>query len=317
MPPLGKPQPMSRATPKPTPQTKRASRRKTSSGLVELQRAITGALMKPLTADEEMQSSNTALAERFIKPNDRLTAFERLQIYNQQYWWRLLGAFGEDFSGLRAVLGERKFDKLASAYLEEHGSSSWTLRNLGSKLTAFLEANPKLTHPRTALALDVARVEWARVLAFDGPARKIIGPAKLARTPADRLRLGLQPHIVLLELSHPVDELMRKLKRTEFSAMSNAVGASGHRKRSQVTVRRSRAPVFLAVHRLENSVYFKRHDREAHALLLALRGGATLEAACETAFADSTDAPEKCAAKIREWFSRWAEFGWFCEPARR
>jgi hypothetical protein len=71
------------------------------------------------------------------------------------------------------------------------------------------------------------------------------------------------------------------------------------------------------VHRLDNSVYFKRHDREAHELLLALRGGATLGSACETAFAESTEPPEKCAAKIREWFSRWAEFGWFCEPARR
>jgi len=293
------------------------ARRKVASGLGELQRAITGALMKPLTADEAMQSSNAAVAEQFIRPNDRLTAFERLQIYNQQYWWRLLGAIGEDFSGLRAVLGERKFEKLATAYLEKHGSTSWTLRNLGSKLVAFLEANPRLTHPRTALAIDVARVEWARVLAFDEPARKIIDPPKLARTPANRLRLGLQPYIVLLELSHPVDELMRKLKRTEFSAVSNAVGASGHRKRSAVTVRRSRKPVYLAVHRLENSVYFKRHDREAHTLLLALRGGATLEAACETAFADSKESPEECAARIQEWFSRWAEFGWFCVPLRQ
>ena len=287
-----------------------------ASGLAEVQRAITGALMKPLTADEGMQSSNAAVAERFIKPNDRLTAFERLQIYNQQYWWRLLGAFGDDFSGLRAILGEEKFDRLATAYLEQHGSTSWTLRNLGANLTAFLEANPKLTQPRTALALDVARVEWARVLAFDEPARKIIAPAKLARTPASRLRLGLQPYVVLLELSHPVDEFMRKMKRTEFSAMSNAVAAADSRRRARVTVPRSRQPVFLAVHRLENSVYFKRHDREAHALLLALSGGATLDAACETAFADSADAPEKCTVKIREWFSRWAEFGWFCEPVR-
>ena len=296
---------------------KTAARPRAASDLEELQRAITGALMKPLTADEGMQSSNAEVAERFIKPNDRLTAFERLQIYNQQYWWRLLGAFGDDFAGLRAVLGEKKFDRLATAYLEEHGSTSWTLRNLGSKLVAFLVANPKLTQPRTALALDVARVEWARVLAFDEPARKIIEPAKLARTPASRLRLGLQPYVVLLELSHPVDELMRKMKRTEFSAMSNAVGAADSRRRARVTVRRSSKPVFLAVHRLENSVYFKRHDREAHTLLLALRGGATLESACETAFADCTDAPEKCTAKIREWFSRWAEFGWFCERPRR
>ena len=287
------------------------------SGLEQLQRAITGALMKPLDGDENMTPANRSVAERLIKPNDRLTAFERLQIYNQQYWWRLLGAFGDDFSGLRAVLGERKFDKLATVYLEKHGSTSWTLRNLGSKLVTFLEENPKLTHPRTALALDVARVEWARVLAFDEPAKRSIQPAKFARTPADRLRLGLQPYIVLLELSHPVDDLMRKLKRTEFSAVSNAVGASGHRKESQIVVRRSRKPVFLAVHRLENSVYFKRHDREAHALLVALREGTTLEAACDTAFAGTKDAPEKCAAKIREWFSRWSEFGWFCEPAGR
>ena len=293
------------------------SRRNVTSGLEELQRAITGALMKPLTADEGMQSSNAVVAQRFIKPNDRLTSFERLQIYNQQYWWRLLGAFGDDFSGLRAVLGERKFEKLATAYLEQHGSTSWTLRNLGSKLVAFLQANPKLTHPGTALAIDVTQVEWARVLAFDEPSRKTIEPATLARTPANRLRLGLQPYIVLLELSHPVDDIMRKLKRTEFSAVSNAVGASEHRKRAKILVRRSRKPVYLAVHRLANSVYFKRHDREAHTLLLALRGGATLESACETAFADSKESSEKCARKIQEWFSRWTELGWFCVPLRQ
>ena len=292
------------------------SRRKPDSGLAALQRAITGALMKPLNADESMTPANCAVAEKFIKPNDRLTAFERLQIYNQQYWWRLLGAFGEDFSGLRAVLGEKKFDKLATAYLEQHGSTSWTLRNLGSKLVTFLEANPKLTHPRTALALDVACVEWARVLAFDEAARKVISQEKLACTAPDRLRLALQPYIVLLELSHPVDELMRRLKHAEFSAVSNAVASSAKKRARTIAVRRSRAPVFLAVHRLGNSVYFKRHDREAHALLLALRGGATLGAACETAFSGSKDSPEKCAAKIREWFSRWAEFGWFCEPKR-
>ena len=294
----------------------KVSRHKTDSGLEALQRAITGALMKPLNADESMAVASRAVAEKFIKPNDRLTAFERLQIYNQQYWWRLLGAFAEDFRGVRAVLGERKFDKLATAYLEQHGSTSWTLRNLGSKLVAFLEENPKLTHPRTALAVDVARVEWARVLAFDEPSRKVVAPEKLARIAPDRLRLALQPYIVLLELAHPVDDLMRRLKRAEFSAVSNAVSSAVKRRSRPLAVRRSPMPIYLAVHRLNESVYFKRHDREAHALLLALRDGATLDAACETAFADSEESPEKCAAKIREWFSRWAEFGWFCEPAR-
>ena len=39
------------------------------------------------------RSPTADVAAQFIKPNDRLTSFERLQIYNQQYWWRLLGSF--------------------------------------------------------------------------------------------------------------------------------------------------------------------------------------------------------------------------------
>ena len=42
------------------------------------------------------------VAGEFIKPNDRLTSFERLEIYNRQYWFRLLSSFAEDFPGFRA-----------------------------------------------------------------------------------------------------------------------------------------------------------------------------------------------------------------------
>lgn len=283
-----------------------------SASLAEIQRAIAGTLFRPLTKAEGMQASGAAVAERLVKPNDRLTAFERLQIYNQQYWWRILGAFGEDFRGLRAVLGEKKFDKLAVAYLEACGSHSWTLRNLGAQLVPFLEAHPEFTNPRTELALDVTRVEWARVLAFDDPEKPVLTAKQIAKLPTDRLRLGLQPYLQLLELHHPVDELMRTLKRTEISAVSNAVSAVHTRRRKTVTVRRSRTPIHLAVHRVNFSVYYKRLDPEAFRLLLALRSGATLEEACATAFAESKELPEQSAARIHEWFARWMEFGWFC-----
>lgn len=280
--------------------------------LADLQRAIAGALFQPLGADESMRPGNAAVAAQFIKPNDRLTAFERLQIYNQQYWWRLLGAFGEDFRGLRAVLGEARFDRLANAYLTAHGSTSWNLRDLGQHLVAFLEANPQFTRPRTALALDIARVEWARVLAFDEAEKPRLTPRQIARTAPDQLRLSLQPYIALLELAHPVDDFMRTLKRSEISAVSNAVATTQRRARKTITVRKSRTPIHLAVHRVNFSVYYKRLDPEAYRLLLALRSGATLEDACAQAFAGSTELPEQSAARLQEWFARWMEFGWFC-----
>lgn len=54
--------------------------------LLELQRTMAGAVVQPLTASERMRQtapdgrSMRACAARFIKPNDRLTSFERLEI---------------------------------------------------------------------------------------------------------------------------------------------------------------------------------------------------------------------------------------------
>ena len=85
-----------------------------------------------------------AVASQIIKPNDRLTSFERLEIYNRQYWFRVLSAFAEDFPGLRAVLGGRRFDAMAKAYLIDCPSQSFTLRNLGSRLVNWLQKHPTL-----------------------------------------------------------------------------------------------------------------------------------------------------------------------------
>ncbi len=282
------------------------------------------AVMRPLTADEGMQrtwsdgSATAAIAGQFIKPNDRLDSFDRLQIYNQQFWWRLLGNFAEDFRGLRAVLGERQFDKLAVAYLDHCGSKSWTLRNLGSRLEEFLRAHPELTAPRTLLALDMVRVEWARTLAFDEAEKPPLPPEKVRDIPPGLLRLGLQPYLVLLELSHPIDRLLGKLKRQseiETGSVSNAVSSARPRRRRRLLARPSRAPIYLVVHRQKFSVYYKRLDAEAYLLLRALREAKPLDAACSLAFADSTDSPEIMAEKVRSWFAAWMGFGWLTRPA--
>ena len=73
--------------------------------LLNLQRRMARAVMTPLTSSERMRAvapdgrSMRAVATQIIKPNDRLTSFERLEIYNRQYWFRVLSAFAEDFPG--------------------------------------------------------------------------------------------------------------------------------------------------------------------------------------------------------------------------
>src|SRR5947209_12052410 len=170
----------------------------TQLSLADLQRAMAAAVMMPLTPDEEMRPTSpdgramTEVAASFIAPNSRLTAFERLELYNRQYWLRILGSLAEDFVAVRAVVGEKRFADLSVAYLSAHPSRSFTLRNLGSKLVEWLIANPQWTGRRHAVAIDLARIEWAFVEAFDNPERTPLTLEEIA-TLEGGSRLALQP----------------------------------------------------------------------------------------------------------------------------
>ena len=192
-----------------------------TSDLRLFQRMMAAAIIRPLDARDSLQSKwvdgrpMEEVAGEFIKPNDRLTSFERLQLYNRMYWFRLYDAIRDDCPGLRAALGERVFARLSEAYLAKCPSRSFTLRDLCSRLEGFIRANPRLTAPRTVLALEIARFEWAQTVAFDGEARPVVSGEELARTPPDRLRLGLQPYLTLLDLRHPIDTYVISVKRRD------------------------------------------------------------------------------------------------------
>ena len=118
--------------------------------LLELQRRMAEDVRRPLTADFQMQetaddgTSVSSIAANYISPNDPLSSFERLEIYNRQYWFRLISAVSEDFPTLNALLGSRRFEPLILAYLHENPSTSWTLRDFGAKLPQILESHPEL-----------------------------------------------------------------------------------------------------------------------------------------------------------------------------
>ena len=285
-----------------------------------LQRTMARAVMQPLTPSEHMQrsapdgKSMRAYAARFIKPNDRLTSFERLEIYNRQYWFRLLSSMNEDFPGLRAVLGDRRFEAMCNAYLVDCPSRSFTLRNLGSRLESWLRKHPKWAGSKQALALDIVRLEWAEIEAFDGKAEPPLRVEELSGAEDASLRLRLQPYVRLLALKYPVDDLLLEVRKhnedTYFA--SNAFRERRKRKRVQAVAKLEPDPIFLAVHRIDFSVYFRRIQPEEFAILSALRKGATLSKAIGAAFRRSAIPPADRAASVQRWFHNWAALGWFC-----
>jgi hypothetical protein len=295
--------------------------------LKELQTLMASALFRPLTAEDRMQprwidgSRMAAVADRFIKPNDRLSAFERLEIYNRVYWFRVLDCLYDDYPGLRAILGEKKFMELATAYLAKYPSVSFTLRNLGERLEKFLREEPQWIAPHKEMALDMTRFEWAQVVAFDDAAFPPITTDEILDTPRSKLRLGLQPYLSLLELNYAVDKFFIAVQKRDADVLrdeaSNTFEAMPQAKRRR---RKARLPrrehIQVAVHRYDNALYYKRLEPEAFAILRALRGGMTVEKACTNAVAKSARKNVDWATRIKEWFDDWSSLGWFC-PFKR
>jgi hypothetical protein len=278
---------------------------------------MAGAVMRPLTARGGMQARwrdgrpMKGVAAGFIKPNDRLTSFARLEIYNRQYWFRLKDCFYDDYPGLRAILGEGRFERLACAYLGQHPSESFTLRNLGRRLAEFLEAEPRWTAPWQPQALDMARLEWAHIEAFDNEARPRLEVDSLLDGDPARLGLRLQPHLTLLELGYALDEFLIQVKRNERlrAEASNAVEEPRARKQPRRKGHLRPNPIFLAVHRKDDTVYYKRLLPGQFRLLCAFQAGATLGEACEELAASG----EADLDQLRAWFQSWAGLGWFCK----
>ncbi len=288
--------------------------------LENLQREMATAVMQPLTADEQMRThandgrSIKEIAESFVAPNSRLTAFERLEIYNRQYWFRVLGALAEDFPALNAVIGSSAFDRLSVAYLTAHPSRSFTLRNLGSHLPEWLAANPGYAGRRHRLAIDVARIEWAFVEAFDSAERAPLTLEQIATLDGES-RLALQPHVQLVALDYPADDLVLDLHKREKRQTSEAgVRHDGSLERPAKISRLRRRVTWVAAHRVEHSVYYRRLQREEFCTLTAIAQGTPLGEAIAFGFADSRVPELRRVEKIREWFATWAELGWICAP---
>jgi hypothetical protein len=278
--------------------------------LLEVQRRMAHAILQPLTGSNRIGPKTDA---EFIKPNDRLSSTERLGIYSRGYWFRVLDSLYDDFPGLRAVLGDRAFHRLSRAYLAECPSRSFTLRNLGSRLEDWLQRNPQFAGSRQALALDMVRLEWAHIEAFDNGAEKVLGPEDLLEL-GPGFRAALQPYLRLLALHYPVDDLRIQVNRAsdERGAASNAALKKPRHDETRRVSRSKPAQIFLAVHRRNLMVYYRRIDAEEYRLLRALRDGQPIGPAIHRAFEGSAASTEDQRSMLEKWFAVWAELGWLC-----
>src|SRR5260370_30438062 len=107
-------------------------------------------------------------------------------------------------------------------------------------------------------------------------------------------------------------EVRKEDEDTDFT--SKAFQEKRKRKRGQAVAKLKPAPIFLAVHRMDSSVYFRRIEPEEFAILSALRAGKPLGKAVGAGLRKTAIPLEQRGPSVQQWFQNWAALGWLCQP---
>ncbi len=263
-----------------------------SAGELAAQQAALADLIRRATS-LATDAHAAARASLIAAGSARLSPVAQVDIYREQYFLRHLDVLRGDFGSLAHLLGAAGFEELAYPYLAAHPPSSFTMRDLGLAMAAFVkEEGPWAEDP---LLCDLARVEWAFVEAFDAPQAQALDPRALASVPEDAwpgVHVVLQPSVRRLALAYPAHEYRLGVRNGE------------HPQRPEGK------PSFIVVHRGPSALHCLDLPADAYALLDELARGTPLGEACEAAAATSGASHETFEAALGAWFQRWTSLGW-------
>jgi hypothetical protein len=278
-----------------------------------IQRWMQSAVMHPDGVEEGMNSPEAREAidagadevEKIVTRSKALTAVERLAIYGNAYYARLLECMREEFPATAHCLGEETFNAFAAAYLQKYPSKSYTLCLLGAKFPSFLvetrpereEGEPEVSWPE--FLADLALFEWTFNEVFDGPGvegKEILDEAKVRAVPSERwpeARLIPVPCLRLLELRFPVQEYHAEVRAENAPTVPEA------------------AATYLALTRRGYVVRHSALTDQEYRLLSALAAGRRVGEAIEEVAQTSPADVDGLAVNLHAWFRRWAALGFF------
>ncbi|MGH8931509.1 MAG: HvfC/BufC family peptide modification chaperone [Egibacteraceae bacterium] len=234
-------------------------------------------------------------ADRMIRASSRLSAEQRLSIYQRGYRLRLLECMRALYPALRHLLGPEVFDWFALDHLDAHPSRSYTLLHLDDRFVEHLRAtrpdrdlSPERREVWPDFVIDLARLErtFNEVYNAAGTERgPVVHPEDLPRGPDDVCWTD-----AVLETAPCL-----RLLRTCFPAHTY-LGAVRQGQDPELLPPRATC---IAVNRRDYMVTITELEPSAYRMLEALAAGMSIgAAACRV--------PDAADAKVWSWLRGWA-----------
>lgn len=264
-------------------------------------------------AAKEHLDTSLDRVEQVVTRSSKQSSVERLSVYGNAYFARLLGCLEEEFPATRQAVGAEAFAGFVSAYLQKHPSTSYSLGDLHRRFPDFLsESRPPATAESAAptwveFVIDLARLESMYCEVFDGPGEEqlprltlesltTIGPEQWMNS-----RLTTAASLRLLHLRFPVHVYATAVRKGQPTGMLQP------------------ADTWLAVHRKEFIVRRRPLSRRQFMLLSALQNESTVAEAIMASLHDGGEAADTIddeqlavlSQQLQADFRTWVIEGYF------
>lgn len=277
--------------------------------------------------------------EHVIRCSSSQTSLERLNVYANAYYARLLECLRSEFPALAHALGEDLFNGFAFDYLQSYPSQSYTLAKLGENFPRYLRE----TRPADAeypgwpdFLIDLAALERLYSEVFDGPGvegRPLLSTDDPRAIPPERWPEAVLKPVPCLRLAafdFPVHEYASAVRKGLPAAERSDPAAESPESSLPIP---GPQPTWLVVTRRDFVVRRMPVTRPQYVLLEALVEGEPVGEAIQRAAeareqesgvrsqppdhqatsprADQPTNLETLAADLQRWFRDWSAAGFF------
>ncbi len=267
------------------------------SEILTIQQWFASIITRPIDNESRMMPISpsgrpmTEEAEEFIAPSSKLSSDQRIQIYNQQYWWRLLTILQHNFPTLARLFGYSDFNRsFGFPFLSSHPSRDWSIGKLGEGLPQWIAEHYNAKDK--PLVHTAAELDWAFQELF-----LVVPPTPLqASLELLTKKLTLQKHIRLFACPFDIFTFRQELLKKDVDYWLEA---------DFPPLLKQRHYHFVLWRNQHNQLQFKEIEEGQWTLLHLISDGLTIEEASEFLEKKGGKPYEEALSSFQDWIQDW------------